>query len=106
MTQFALYRNKNSKTKADYPLLLDVQSVLFKDLETRVVIPLTKARALTEFPMDYLTPALTVDGETYRLMTPQLAGISRAELGPQAGEVGDQWKVIMTALDFLTRGFF
>jgi hypothetical protein len=39
-------------------------------------------------------------------MTPQLAGISRAELGPQAGEVGDQWKVIMTALDFLTRGFF
>lgn len=105
MTQFAVYRNENSRSKADYPLLLDVQSPMFEDLETRVVIPLTKAPALTDFPMAHLTPALNLNGETYLLMTPQLAGISRADLGPQAGEVSNQWKAILGAVDFLVRGF-
>ena len=106
VTQFALYRNRNPKTKSDYPLLLDVQHELFQGLQTRVVIPLTKAPALTEFPLEYLTPALRVDGETYLLMTPQLAGIDRADLGPQAGDVRDQRQVIESAVEFLTHGFF
>jgi len=105
VTQFAVYRNQSSQTKADYPLLLDVQSELFEDLQTRVVIPLTRAPALTKYPLAYLTPALSLDGETYLLMTPQLAGIARADLGPQAGGVADQWKVILAAVDFLVRGF-
>ena len=106
MTQFALYRNRNPQTKADYPLLLDVQHELFEGLQTRVVIPLTKIPVLTKFPLDYLTPPLRVDGETYLLMTPQLAGIDRADLGPQAGDVGDQRQAILSAVEFLTRGFF
>src|SRR2546430_4287922 len=72
VTQFAVYRNPSPQTRADYPFLLDVQSVLFEDLQTRVVIPLTRAPALTKYPLAYLTPALRVDGETYLLMTPQL----------------------------------
>ena len=106
MAQFAVYRNQNAQTQEDYPLLLDVQSPMFEDLQTRVVIPLTKAPALTEFPMAYLTPALKLNGETYLLMTPQLAGVARADLGPQAGEVGNQSQVILNAVDFLMRGFF
>jgi len=105
VTQFAVYRNPSSQTKADYPFLLDVQSMLFEDLQTRVVIPLTRAPALTKYPLAYLTPTLSLDGETYLLMTPQLAGIARADLGPQAGSVADQWKVILAAVDFLVRGF-
>ncbi|HJX21214.1 MAG TPA: CcdB family protein, partial [Steroidobacteraceae bacterium] len=60
---------------------------------------------LTEFPLTYLTPMLTFEGETYMLMTPQLAGIARAELGANAGSVAEQWRAILAAVDFLMRGF-
>lgn len=106
MAQFAVYRNPNPKTNTDYPFLLDVQSELFVDLHTRVVVPLTKAPALAEFPMAYLTPALILNGETYLMMTPLLAGITREKLGPQVHEVGDQRQQegILRAVEFLTRG--
>jgi toxin CcdB len=48
---------------------------------------------------------LTFEGETYMLMTPQLAGIARAELGAHAGSVAEQWRAILAAVDFLMRGF-
>jgi toxin CcdB len=106
VTQFALYRNPNPQTEAQYPLLLDVQHELFEGLQTRVVIPLTKAPSLAKFPLDYLTPSLRVGEETYLLMTPQLAGIDRADLGPQAGDVRDQRRAVLSALEFLAYGFF
>jgi len=103
--QFAVYRNENARTKSAFPFLVDVQPDLFEDLQTRVVIPLTKAIALTKFPLTYLTPTLTFAGETYMLMTPQLAGIARVELGAHVGSVAEQWPAILAALDFLMRGF-
>ena len=108
MAQFGVYRNPNSQTSADYPFLLDVQSELFEDMHTRVVVPLTKAPALAEFPMAYLTPALILNGETYLMMTPLLAGIARGQLGPQVDEIGNQRQRegILRAVEFLTRGFF
>ena len=105
MPQFAVYRNENSRTKSAFPFLVDVQPDLFEDLQTRVVIPLTKAIALTKFPLTYLTPMLTFEGETYMLMTPQLAGIARGELGANAGSVAEQWRAILAAVDFLMSGF-
>jgi toxin CcdB len=103
--QFAVYRNENSRTKLAFPFLVDVQPDLFTDLQTRVVIPLTKAVALTKFPLTYLTPTLTFEGEPYLLMTPQLAGIARADLGAHAGSVAEQWRAILAAVDFLMSGF-
>jgi toxin CcdB len=44
-------------------------------------------------------------GERYLLMTPQLAGINRAELGPQAGNLGEERQAILAAIDFLLTGF-
>ncbi|WP_366145348.1 CcdB family protein [Candidatus Accumulibacter sp. ACC007] len=41
MPQFAVYRNPNPETTADYPLLLDVQSDLIAELGTRVVVPIS-----------------------------------------------------------------
>ena len=105
MPQFDVYRNANAETSERFPFLVDVQAELLEDLRTRVVIPLSRAVALTRFPMAYLTPMVTFDGAAYLLMTPQLAGISRAELGPHAGSVADQERVIATAIGFLVRGF-
>jgi toxin CcdB len=105
MPQFAVYRNNDARTWDVFPWLVDVQADLFQDLDTRVVIPLTAAAELIEFPLAYLTPTLMFDGQNYVLMTPQLAGVTRADLGPHAGSVADQQRTIETALDFLLRGF-
>ena len=105
MAQFSVYRNKNPRTKADFPLLLDVQSDLLEPLNTRVVIPMTKAPALTRTPVSHLTPEVSFNGDKYVLMTPQLAGIARAELGPHAGTLAEQRQTICAAIDFLLSGF-
>jgi hypothetical protein len=39
------------------------------------------------------------------LMTPQLAGIARADLGVHAGSVAEQWWAIHAAVEFMMQGF-
>jgi toxin CcdB len=52
---------------------------------------------LKENPIARLTPSIAVDGENYLLMTPQLAGVARSELGPVAGSVADQHCTLVAA---------
>jgi len=105
MAQFTVYRNKNPRTKATFPLLVDVQSDLLEDLQTRVVIPLSKAAALAKRPVSHLMPVLKFEGEAYALTTPELAGVARNDLGPVAGSLAERRDVILAAMDFLVRGF-
>lgn len=105
MAQFAVYRNPNHASSEEFPFLVDVQAELLEGLHTCVVIPLAKAAKLTGFPTQYLTPLVAFEGGSYALLTPQLAGISREELGPPVGSLADQERVISTAIDFLMRGF-
>ena len=105
MGQFAVYRNKSPRSKAAFPLLVDVQSDLLEDLHTRVVIPLTKAAALTKKPVTQLTPAIEFESDPYLLMTPQLAGIAVSELGPFAGNLETHRDIILAAMDFLISGY-
>lgn len=104
MAQFAVFKNKNPQTKSDYPLLVDVQATLLDELQTRVVIPLSKAPVLTRKPMNKLTPMVEVDGEKYLLMTPQLAGVSRSALGTPVQSIAEQRDAIISALDMLITG--
>ena len=105
MAQFSVYRNKNPRTKTTFPLLVDIQSELLEPLNTRVVIPLTKSPALTKKPVSHLTPEISFDGDRYVLMTPQLAGIGRTELGALAGSLAEERQAIVAAVDFLLTGF-
>jgi len=105
MPQFSVYRNENPGSSAEFPFLVDIQAELFDELGTRVVIPLARAAELTGYPTQYLTPVIAFHGTHYALLTPQLAGISCSELGPQAGSLATQERVISTAVDFLLRGF-
>ena len=50
-------------------------------------------------------PMIEVEGEAYMLMTPQLAGVSLADLGPHTGTVAADCRAISTAMDILLRGF-
>lgn len=105
MAQFTVYRNKSPRTKSIFPLLVDVQSDLLEDLQTRVVIPLTRASTLTKKPLGNLTPTLVFDDESYLLMTPQLAGVAKTALGSLAGSLAEQRQLILAAIDFLLVGF-
>jgi toxin CcdB len=105
VTQFSVYRNKNPRTKAAFPFLIDIQSELLEPLNTRVVIPLTRAATLTKKPVSHLTPEISFEGDRYVLVTPQLAGISRTELGPLAGSLAKERQKILAAVDFLLTGF-
>ena len=105
MAQFTVYRNKSARSKTVFPLLVDVQSDLLEDLQTRVVIPLSKAGALTKRPVSQLTPTIDFDDASFVLVTPQLAGIPRSELGAVAGSVAHRRETILAAMDFLILGF-
>lgn len=104
MPQFSVYKNKNAATKARVPYLLDVQSDLLSELETRVVVPLYAATAMKGNALTVLTPRLEVEGKELVVMTPQLAGISRKELGVEVDQLNDQRDLIIRALDFLITG--
>ncbi len=103
MPQFALHRNRNTATRARFPLLLDIQSDLLEPLATRVVVPLSRAAARSK-AMQGLMPVLRFGNKDYVMLTPQLAGVSVRELGPAVGELGSERQVILAALDFLITG--
>jgi toxin CcdB len=105
MPQFAVYLNRYLRGSAFYPLLVDVQSELLQDLETRVVIPLARGSGLTDFPLSFVMPSIELEGERYVLMTPRLAAVSRSDLGPHSGSAAVHRQTISTALDFVFRGF-
>src|SRR5262245_50141830 len=104
MSQFTVYKNKNPRSRTTFPFLVDVQADLLDELETRVVAPLTKAPALSRKPISRLTPSVEVDGENYLMITPQLAGIARSDLGAIVGSLSEQRAAIIGALDLLVTG--
>lgn len=105
MPQFAVHRNANPATRSAVPLLLDVQSDLIAELGTRVVVPLYTAAAMKGKVVKTLMPVLAVGGKSHVMVTPQLAGIARKQLGTQVGDLSAQRDAILAALDFLIAGF-
>jgi toxin CcdB len=55
--------------------------------------------------MTRLTPKVDIDGQSYLLLTPQLASISRKELGKTVANLGSYRNEIIGAVDFLLTGF-
>jgi toxin CcdB len=105
MAQFAVYRNKNARTKTTYPFLVDIQSDLLDELQTRAVIPLSKDPSLVKKPMTQLFPKVQFEGESYWVITTMMAGISRNDLGALAGSLEQERHTILGAVDFLLAGF-
>lgn len=104
MSQFSVFHNKNTHTKKTYPYLLEIQSNLLSELATTVVVPLVQYDQNRTKPLTRLTPIFTFDQNDYVMLTPQLAGIQRKELGKIAFELGHAKNEIINALDFLISG--
>lgn len=104
MPQFSVHRNPNPHTAADYPLLLDVQSDLLADLGTRVVVPLCPASAMSGKLLKTLTPVFEIEGKPYAMLTPQLAGVSKRDIGPRVADLAQGRDEVIAALDVLITG--
>lgn len=101
--QFMVYRN-NSNNRA-YPYLLDVQSDIIGELNTRLVIPLFLLDEVSGRPARRLNPVLNVDGEDFLVMTHEMASVRQSQLGEEVVSVREQRQAIKNALDFLLDGF-
>ena len=104
MAQFSVYQNKNKATQARYPLLLNIQNDLLTSMQTCVVVPLTKVETMAHSPISKLTPTFAVQGQNYCMMTPQLAGIHKRELGAELEILSAYQHDIVAAIDFLLSG--
>ena len=104
MAQFSVHQNKNKATQARYPLLLNIQNDLLATMQTCVVVPLTKVETMTHSPFSKLTPILSVQEQDYCMMTPQLAGIHKRELGAEVEVLTAYQHDIISAVDFLLSG--
>lgn len=104
MSQFSVHRNPNPATKAGVPYLLDVQHDLLADLATRVVVPLCPADAMQGTLIKTLIPVFEIEGKRYAMLTPQLAGVARKQIGDVVGDLAAQRSEIMAALDLLMTG--
>jgi toxin CcdB len=104
MGQFCTYKNPNPATRAQYPYLLDIQSDLLSELRTTVVIPVTPSKLAASVSLTRLNPTIVIDGKSFTVMTQQIAGVDRNQLGAQAHDLSPYRAEIIAALDFVLSG--
>ncbi len=104
MRQFTVYENGNPASRKLYPYLLNVQSDLIEETETRVAIPLYRVGRGRNPAMSSLSPVLDVAGHKYVLMTPLIAGIDLSRLGKPVADLSGERAAILAALDLLISG--
>jgi len=105
MARFDVYANPGTHAKTT-PYLLDVQSDLLSDLDTRMVIPLRSLEHFPKVPLPAsLTPILSIEGKNYLLETPKMAAVPRRILKSPVTSLANDQSDIAAALDFLFHGF-
>lgn len=105
MARFDVYANANPGSRSRYPYVLDAQSPLLDGLETRLVIPLVEKASYGSALLKNLSPIVTIAGLEYVLLTPQMASMSRRQLGAFVVSCKDLRAEIVAAIDFLVSGF-
>ena len=106
MAQFDVYRNSGKYSKI-VPFVVDVQSDILSNFDTRVVIPLQSADFIKHENMDIisrLNPLLTVCDSEVVLAPQQMAAVHVRELGKKVDSLESKRLEIISALDVLTSG--
>ncbi|MBF0587730.1 MAG: CcdB family protein [Magnetococcales bacterium] len=101
MAQFDFYQYK--KRGKPEIFLVDIQSDLLDDMNTRVVIPI---RPLDpgQKPIRILQPTIEWALGTYYFSTSEMAAISTAELKLKMGNLSEMRSEIIAAIDLLFTG--
>jgi toxin CcdB len=104
MAHFHIYENLNPASQKIYPYLIDVQSPLLSDLESRVVIPLVKKDKIEKGIIRNLNPIVSIKKTKYVVLTQQLAGIPNRYIGSSVCDCLSARQEITSAIDFLITG--
>ncbi|NIB40574.1 plasmid maintenance protein CcdB [Pseudomaricurvus alkylphenolicus] len=104
MAQFDVYRNPSLKSRAAYPLLMDIQSPYLVDLETRIVVPLTRKSNFSDKNLGVLTPVIEHGNEDYLLLMPQISSMPSHLLADAIGSLEHCRELVLNALDFAVGG--
>ena len=104
MPQFSLYKNKDKSTSKAYPYFVDVQSDLLKNLDTRVVIPLTPLGLIEGSPPTHLCPIIHLEEGDFVILTQQITSVPIKILKEEVNELSAFRNEIIGALDFLITG--
>jgi len=102
MAQFDVYINNNKSAK-DFPYLLDVQTDLLDDLNTRLVIPLINS-AKEKNPIKNLNFVFEIEGKRMLMSTAEMAGVPNRSLGKKVTSLKNYRDKIIAAIDFLITG--
>lgn len=84
--------------------LLDVQTDLLSDLNTRVVVPLLPVSSAPK-PAVRLNPIFKVNGEQVVMVTQFMAAVPAGVLRTSVGKLDGEFEKVTTAIDMLMQGF-
>ncbi len=101
MAQFEVFENPRQGL---FPLLLDIQTDLLSQLETRVVVPLAEIDRYGARPISRLNPVATIRGGDYVLVFQELAAVPRAALGERVDTLDSMRPALIAAIDLLFNG--
>ncbi len=104
MSQFTLYHNLDSSSKDTYPYLLDIQNVLLRDLNSRLVIPLSPYSQLQHTAVSRLCPVIHIDAGDYVLLTHQITSVPKSILKTEVTSLESFRDEIVAAIDMLITG--
>ncbi len=106
MARFDIYPNPGQTKKSDVPYLLDVQSELLSDLDSRVVVPLRRVDRFDKVALPQsLSPVFEIEGLTCFMETPKLAAVPAKILKAPVASLSEHGATITASLDFLFQGF-
>ena len=102
MARFDVYQYSSKNV----PYLLDVQTNLLNDLNTRVVIPLVSKNKAGKEILPKLKPIIQIKGKSHILMTTDIGTLTKSSIGKFITNIEDTHRDDVTeALDFLFQGF-
>ena len=104
MAQYQIYENLNPNSKHTYPFLIDVQTTLLTDLETRIVIPVVLKNKFSKGIIKNLNPIIVINKKEYVIITQQISGIPSKQLGSSICDCLTSRQEILAAIDFLITG--
>lgn len=101
MAQFDVYRNAGHRR---YPLLVDLQADLLRELATRVVAPLVPLARLARAPITQLNPVVPIDGEPHVVVLQEMAALPTARLRRPVATLRGHRRDLVAGLDLLFTG--
>ena len=99
MARFDIYRMPGSNG-----YLLDVQASFLSHIDTRLVVPLLPLNEASR-PAARLNPCFLIGTETVTMITQLMTAVPNAELAASVGNLSEHHDEIVSAIDFLMRGF-